>query len=60
MSKFSSYKQSQLLFENWRKHVNEGEEQLEILPWQREAGGRRPSWGLPRNNKGCCRRVQSS
>lgn len=28
MSKFSSYKQSQLLFENWRKHVNEGEEQL--------------------------------
>ena len=30
MSKFSSYKQSQLLFENWRKHVNEGEEQLEI------------------------------
>lgn len=23
MSKFSSYKQSQLLFENWRSHVNE-------------------------------------
>ena len=23
MSKFSSYKQSQLLFENWRGHVNE-------------------------------------
>ena len=30
MSKFSSYKESQLLFENWRKHVNEGEEQLEV------------------------------
>ena len=25
MSKFSSYKQSQLLFESWRGHVNEEE-----------------------------------
>jgi len=32
MSKFSSYKQSQLLFENWRDHVNEA-----LSPEEQEA-----------------------
>ena len=44
MSKFSSYKQSQLLFENWRKHVNEGEEQLGLPLGKEEEQEESPSY----------------
>ena len=43
MSKFSSYKESQLLFENWRKHVNEGLGGLEEAYPMRPSGRRFPS-----------------
>ena len=42
MSKFSSYKQGQLLFENWRRHVNESlEDRINPDPDDMEQAGYR-------------------